>query len=78
KVPRPPNAWILYRKARLRQMQTEPESARDAPARQSDISIYLARMWRQEDPAIRNKYEKEAEIAKAKHKEKYPDYKYRP
>ncbi|GAA5980548.1 hypothetical protein JCM10908_001687 [Rhodotorula pacifica] len=71
--PRPPNAWICYRAERSQELRSQPEYARIA---QSEISKIVARFWRDEDPAVRRKYELEAQELKRAHREKYPDYTY--
>ncbi|GAA5878150.1 hypothetical protein JCM3774_004311 [Rhodotorula dairenensis] len=71
--PRPPNAWICYRAARSQELRAQPEYARIA---QSEISKVVARLWKEEDPAVRRQYELEAQELKRAHREKYPDYTY--
>ncbi|GAA5955847.1 hypothetical protein JCM8115_004341 [Rhodotorula mucilaginosa] len=71
--PRPPNAWICYRAARSQELRAQPEYARVA---QSEISKIIARLWRDEDPAVRRSYELEAQELKRVHREQYPDYTY--
>ena len=77
KIPRPPNAWILYRTDRLRQWKAS-RSPNDPPVKQADISRFIADRWKAEDEAIKLEYEKRAAIAKAEHKKRFPDYKYNP
>ncbi|KAF9872191.1 HMG box protein [Colletotrichum karsti] len=73
KVPRPPNAYILYRKdhhARVKQTNTQLSN--------NEISKILGKAWNHESPAVRQRY---TELAKM-HKERllmlYPDYRYTP
>ncbi|EJF58205.1 high mobility group box domain-containing protein, partial [Dichomitus squalens] len=77
KIPRPPNAWILYRTDLLNQWKAN-RSPHEPPSRQSDISRLVSARWKAEDSAIKLEYEKRAAIAKAEHKKRYPDYKYTP
>lgn len=77
KIPRPPNAWILYRTDRLREWR-ETRSPNDPPMKQADISRFISTTWKIEPDDIKLDYEKRAAIAKAEHKKKYPDYKYNP
>ncbi|KAI0356354.1 hypothetical protein OH77DRAFT_1401665, partial [Trametes cingulata] len=73
--PRPPNAWILYRTERVKILKAQHTGP---PMKQAYISGIVGHMWRQEPDEVKRKYEKQAEIAKAKHAEKYPGYKYKP
>ncbi len=77
KIPRPPNAWIIYRTDRLRQWKAQ-RSPHDPPVKQADISRMIGANWKHEPDHIKLEYEKRAAIAKADHKRKYPDYKYNP
>ena len=77
KIPRPPNAWILYRTDRLRQWKAS-RSPNDPPVKQADTSRFIADRWKAEDEAIKLESEKRAAIAKAEHKKRFPDYKYNP
>lgn len=76
-IPRPPNSWILFRKATLAQMQVAPESQAKR-ARQADISRTIAIMWREASYEVKAKYAWLAEVEKLKHTAKYSDYKYKP
>ncbi|KAI0745113.1 high mobility group box domain-containing protein, partial [Earliella scabrosa] len=77
KIPRPPNAWILYRTDRLREWRS-CRSPNEPPMKQADISRLIASKWKHEPEGVKLDYEKRAAIAKAEHKKKYPDYKYNP
>ena len=77
-IPRPPNAWILYRRERLSRWRLEQIQPILTPLKQSDISRMMSALWRNEPPHVREHYEKCAEIAKAEHRILYPDYKYAP
>ncbi|KAI1791262.1 high mobility group box domain-containing protein, partial [Ganoderma leucocontextum] len=77
KIPRPPNAWIIYRGDRLTEWKAG-RSPNDPPVKQADISRLIALRWKEEDDPIKLEYEKRAAIAKAEHKKRYPDYKYNP
>ncbi|KAJ2783617.1 hypothetical protein H4R18_001596 [Coemansia javaensis] len=73
RTPRPPNAFILYRKAK------QAEVIRDNPGvSNKDVSCIIGQMWKSEDPAVQDKYRELAEIEKKKHKEMHPNYKYQP
>lgn len=75
KPPRPPNAWILYRSDKLREMPTEPGQPRRA---QADVSKEISRMWKSESAQVRAHYEQLADIRKAEHAIEYPGYRFQP
>ncbi|KAJ2842442.1 slightly ste11-like protein, partial [Coemansia erecta] len=73
RTPRPPNAFILYRKAK------QAEVIRDNPGvSNKDVSCIIGQMWKAEDPLIQDKFREQAEMEKKKHKEMHPNYKYQP
>ncbi|KAJ2760969.1 hypothetical protein IWQ56_005362, partial [Coemansia nantahalensis] len=73
RTPRPPNAFILYRKAK------QAEVIRENPGvSNKDVSCIIGQMWKAEEPAVQDKYRELAEIEKKKHKEMHPNYKYQP
>jgi hypothetical protein len=74
--PRPPNAWILYRSDKLRQLPpTEPGNPRRA---QAEVSKMISNMWKNESEAVRNEYERRADAKKAEHQQMYPNYRFQP
>ncbi|KAJ1648575.1 hypothetical protein J3B02_003440 [Coemansia erecta] len=73
RTPRPPNAFILYRKAK------QAEVIRDNPGvSNKDVSCIIGQMWKSEDPAVQDQFREQAEVEKKKHKEMHPNYKYQP
>ncbi|KAJ2160941.1 hypothetical protein GGF46_001861 [Coemansia sp. RSA 552] len=73
RTPRPPNAFILYRKAKQAEViRTHPGVSN------KDVSCIIGQMWKAEDPSVQDKYREQAEIEKKKHKELHPNYKYQP
>ncbi|KAJ2548922.1 slightly ste11-like protein, partial [Coemansia sp. RSA 1933] len=73
RTPRPPNAFILYRKAK------QAEVIRDNPGvSNKDVSCIIGQMWKAEDPLVQDKFREQAELEKKKHKEMHPNYKYQP
>ncbi|OCH90244.1 hypothetical protein OBBRIDRAFT_608861 [Obba rivulosa] len=75
KPPRPPNAWILYRSDRVRQLAAR----KDAPKKpQSSVSKELSEEWKTASVALKTYYERLAEIKKAEHERRYPDYQFCP
>ncbi|EIN11947.1 hypothetical protein PUNSTDRAFT_142151 [Punctularia strigosozonata HHB-11173 SS5] len=78
-IPRPPNAWILYRKhmaAMLRQQRLDTPGERPLP--QSMASKEIAERWRKESYEVKSQFERLAEIEKHKHAMQYPDYRFQP
>jgi hypothetical protein len=73
--PRPPNAWILYRSDRVREM---PPPLPGQLRTQADVSKAISEQWRNESDATRAEYERRAEMKKAEHHTRYPDYRFRP
>lgn len=73
--PRPPNAWILYRSDRVREM---PPPLPGQLRTQADVSKAISEQWRNESEATRAEYERRAEMKKAEHHTRYPDYRFRP
>jgi len=72
-IPRPPNAFILFR------VEHQPIVRHQNPtATVQQISVLLGKLWREQSPEVRRKYAEMAIIAKEDHKRKYPDYKFRP
>ncbi|GLB42563.1 putative high mobility group [Lyophyllum shimeji] len=69
-IPRPPNAWILYRS----------DEADKLPKTLTTLqkSTIVAQKWRTEAVAVRQKYFDKAEELLQKHLIQYPGYKYRP
>jgi hypothetical protein len=65
KIPRPPNAFILFR----------ADMSREYPKKGSRE---YGLMWRNASPSVRARYERLAAEKKKEHEIKYPDYKYCP
>ncbi|KAK4703420.1 hypothetical protein P7C70_g2799, partial [Phenoliferia sp. Uapishka_3] len=74
-IPRPPNAWILFRSQTIRNLKQSSEPVKMS---QSDISKHIGEMWRGESTEVRQWYEKQADLKKEEHKRMYPGYKYQP
>ncbi|KAH6914110.1 hypothetical protein BKA70DRAFT_1260475 [Coprinopsis sp. MPI-PUGE-AT-0042] len=74
-IPRPPNAWILYRSDRLKSMAPLPEGQKRA---QSTVSKQLSLDWANESQEVRDRYEKLADQRKAEHHVMYPNYRFTP
>ncbi|KAK2878239.1 hypothetical protein FQN49_001040 [Arthroderma sp. PD_2] len=73
KIPRPPNAFILYR-----QNHHPLIKAAHPEYHNNDISILLGKKWKAETPETRAHFKALAEEIKKKHAEDHPDYQYAP
>ncbi|KAG1716098.1 hypothetical protein ID866_1070 [Astraeus odoratus] len=71
-IPRPPNAWIIYRSHKVKELPP------DASRAQADVSKIISTMWRQEPDHVKLEYERMADAKKAEHQVKYPDYRFQP
>ncbi|KAH7335942.1 high mobility group box domain-containing protein, partial [Rhizoctonia solani] len=74
--PRPPNAWILYRSDKLKELATNQPPGPRKP--QAEISKIISQLWQSEGPETKGMYEARAEEKKAEHAALYPDYKFAP
>ncbi|KZF20493.1 hypothetical protein L228DRAFT_285192 [Xylona heveae TC161] len=73
RVPRPPNAFILYRRHHHPIVK-----ANNPNICNNDISIILGSQWRYEKPEIKAEFFALADILKCKHHETHPNYQYQP
>ncbi|KAI9290496.1 sequence-specific DNA-binding high mobility group box protein, partial [Neoconidiobolus thromboides FSU 785] len=73
KIPRPANAFILYRKDKHKEI-----SSTNKMADNKKISQIIGRMWKHEGFEVKQRYLEMAEAEKSIHKTKYPNYKYKP
>ncbi|KAF9230518.1 hypothetical protein BU15DRAFT_83526 [Melanogaster broomeanus] len=71
--PRPPNAWILYRSDRLKDLP--PSKERRA---QADVSKLISDLWKNEKEEVKLEYERMADARKAEHQRMYPSYRFQP
>nr|ALI93548.1 MAT1-2-1 [Hypocrella siamensis] len=73
RIPRPPNAYILYRKERHKEVKEANPGITN-----NEISQILGRAWNKEGGDIREKYKDMAERVKQALLKKHPDYRYKP
>lgn len=91
KVPRPPNAFILYRKERHPVLRSEhPDYHNNDICKFTSIlpvkpncanimrAVVLGREWKSEPDEVKARYRKLADEIKAKHMQDHPDYQYAP
>ncbi|OJJ43406.1 hypothetical protein ASPZODRAFT_146122 [Penicilliopsis zonata CBS 506.65] len=75
KIPRPPNAFILYRQEHHPKIrEAHPEFHNN----DISIAVMLGKQWKAEPEDVKAQYKALAESAKRKHAEDYPDYQYAP
>ncbi|KAG9288139.1 hypothetical protein G9A89_000934 [Geosiphon pyriformis] len=73
KPPRPPNAFILYRRSKQHQIVAANEGISN-----NDVSKQVGEMWHKASSEEKLHYQQLADAAKLDHTKKYPEYKYRP
>nr|QDH06198.1 mating type 2 HMG1/2 protein [Epichloe canadensis] len=73
KIPRPPNAYILYRKERHNTVKDANPGIMN-----NEISQILGRAWNLETRDVRQRYKDMADRVKQALLEKHPDYQYKP
>ncbi|EAQ91645.1 hypothetical protein CHGG_03580 [Chaetomium globosum CBS 148.51] len=73
KIPRPPNAYILYRKDKHGAVKAENPDLHN-----NDISVITGTMWKSETPEVRDKYHQKSQEIKARMLALHPNYRYAP
>ncbi|CAG8534889.1 32683_t:CDS:2 [Gigaspora margarita] len=73
RTPRPPNAFILYRKNKQPDVVAQNKNLTNA-----EVSKVISKMWWKETEEIRFQWEKLADRMKLKHMQDHPDYVYQP
>ncbi|KAI7646315.1 hypothetical protein KC319_g11861 [Hortaea werneckii] len=73
KIPRPRNAFILYRQHHQAQVV-----AQNPGLANPEISKIIGEQWQNQPPEIKNKWKALAEEEKLRHQQQYPTYRYQP
>ncbi|KAI1780662.1 hypothetical protein F4818DRAFT_451067 [Hypoxylon cercidicola] len=73
KVPRPRNAFILYRQHYQGQV-----AARHPGLANPEISKLIGEQWREQPEDVKDSWKRLAEEEKIRHQRQYPDYRYQP
>lgn len=73
KVPRPPNAFILYRAKHHPTLKSEQPTLKN-----NDISVILGRRWKNETENVKNEFRAMAAKLKKQHADENPGYQYAP
>lgn len=71
--PRPPNAFILYRKAKQAEIMASIQGISN-----NEVSKIIGQLWHNESELVKLEYQRSAHEMKLEHKLLYPDYRYRP
>jgi hypothetical protein len=71
KIPRPSNAWILYRSDRIAAMRAGMREGDPKPT-QADLSKQFGNDWKHESQATKSYYERLSEQAREEHALKHP------
>lgn len=82
KIPRPKNAFILFRSHYAKQLSRsadiDPSLSKNGRQNNQKVSGLAAKKWREEAPSVRKHFHDLADAEKARHQAMYPDYKYMP
>ncbi|CAG8464396.1 3715_t:CDS:2 [Paraglomus brasilianum] len=73
RIPRPPNAFILYRKFKQKDVMANYKDLTNA-----QVSKIVSILWWKESEDVRFKWEKIADREKLRHMKEYPNYVYQP
>ena len=73
KIPRPPNAFILYRQHHHHRLRSETPELKN-----NDISKIVGAMWAAEKKEVKEYFQRKAVDLKEQHANLYPDYQYAP
>ncbi|KAL0956112.1 hypothetical protein HGRIS_002280 [Hohenbuehelia grisea] len=77
-IARPPNAWILYRADKYKELVRDRKTLHQPPATQAEMSKKLSNLWRHESLEVKQFYEQRADMRKMEHLALYPDYRFQP
>ncbi|KAF9459629.1 hypothetical protein BDZ94DRAFT_1171276, partial [Collybia nuda] len=73
-IPRPPNAFILYRSSFIKSQQVTDK----VEGNHSNLSKIIGKYWKTLPQAERDEWEAKAVLAQAEHRARYPDWRFRP
>ncbi|TFK70755.1 hypothetical protein BDN72DRAFT_522292 [Pluteus cervinus] len=73
-IPRPPNAFILFRSSFINSQQVP----RKVEGNHRELSKIIGTCWRSLPLEERQKWEEKAVVAQAEHRKRYPDWRFRP
>ncbi|GLB42547.1 putative high mobility group [Lyophyllum shimeji] len=73
-IPRPPNAFILFRSSFIRSQQVTGK----VEGNHSNLSKIIGMYWKTLPKAERDEWEAKAALAQLEHRKRYPDWRFRP
>ncbi|KAG6916395.1 hypothetical protein DXG01_007024 [Tephrocybe rancida] len=73
-IPRPPNAFILFRSSFIREQQVTGK----VEGNHSNLSKIIGMYWKALPPSERSSWEAKARQAQLEHRRRYPDWRFRP
>ncbi|KAF8524011.1 hypothetical protein JB92DRAFT_2704006, partial [Gautieria morchelliformis] len=80
--PRPHNAWIIYRCAKVEELtqllRFQTDECHGAVSSLHILPTIVGKMWREETPEVRTECERLSDIEKAEHQIAYAAYRFRP
>ncbi len=80
KIPRPPNAFILYRSHKMRELKNQKDPSAlvstglDKLDYQRNLSKVIGQLWREETESVKETFFAKAKQAAKEHSERYPEY----
>lgn len=77
-VPRPPNAFIVFRCEYSRMHAQEQREGEGSPVAEKTLSKRAGEAWKKLSAAEQEPYKVRAELAREEHAKRYPNYRYKP
>ncbi|GAC96535.1 hypothetical protein PHSY_004115 [Pseudozyma hubeiensis SY62] len=84
KIPRPPNAFILYRSNKMKELKSKKNTSSlsdvglDKLDHQRQLSKEIGQLWRNESPEVKAAFYEKAQQAASEHRDRYPEYRFKP
>lgn len=84
KIPRPPNAFILYRSNKMKELKSKKNTSPlsdvglDKLDHQRQLSKEIGQLWRNESPEVKAAFYEKAQQAASEHRDRYPEYRFKP
>ncbi|KAJ9478452.1 HMG box domain-containing protein [Pseudozyma hubeiensis] len=84
KIPRPPNAFILYRSNKMKELKSKKDTSLltdvglDKLDHQRQLSKEIGQLWRNESPEVKAAFYEKAQQAASEHRDRYPEYRFKP
>lgn len=83
KIPRPPNAFILYRSAKMREISNSDKNRNTGTGLgkldyQRQLSKQIGQLWRNETPEVKAAFYDKSKQAAREHAQRYPEYRFKP